>query len=86
MEIIYADEFLKRLQKLPIEIQELYRKQELIFRRDWRNPRLHVKKLKDQPFPFSFRITRRYRVLFTFVYIDIALFMTIGHRKDAYRD
>jgi len=84
MKIVYADEFRKQFHKLPAEIQEIYRQKERIFRINWRDHRLHLKKLKDHPFPFSFRITRRYRVLFAFVDPDIALFATIGHRKDSY--
>lgn len=84
MTIIYAEEFWKQFQKLPHEIQKLYRLQESIFRKNWRDPRLHLKKLTDHPFPFSFRITRRYRVLFTFVEMETALFATIGHRKESY--
>ena len=86
MKIIYAEEFWKEFRRLPPEIQRLYRLQESRFKKNWRDPRLHVKKLTEHPYPFSFRITRRYRVLFTFVDIDRALFGTIGHRKDSYRE
>ena len=84
MTILYADEFRKRFEELPPEIQRLYRVQELRFKKNWRDPRLHTKKLREHPFSFSFRITRRYRVLFAFVEIDTALFATIGHRKNIY--
>jgi mRNA-degrading endonuclease RelE of RelBE toxin-antitoxin system len=80
MKIVYAKEF----KKLPANIQRLYRKQEEIFKENWRDPRLKVKKLRDHPLPFSFRITRGYRVLFVFAETDTALFATIGHRKDVY--
>jgi len=82
MKIVYAREFAKKFKKLPVSVQRLYRKQEDIFKENWRDPRLKVKKLKDHPLPFSFRITRSYRVLFVFVDADTA-FATIGHRKDA---
>ena len=85
MKIIYADEFRKRFRKLPSEIQRLYFAQELRFRENWRDPRLQVKKLKEHPFPFSLRVTRRYRVLFVFVDEDTVLFATIGHRRESYR-
>lgn len=85
MRIVYAEEFAKQLRKLPPGIQRLYRKQEAIFRQDWRDPRLHVKKLRGEPLTFSLRVTREYRVLFLFVENDVALFATIGHRKDVYR-
>jgi mRNA-degrading endonuclease RelE of RelBE toxin-antitoxin system len=84
MKIVYAREFVKEFKKLPGSVQRLYRKQEDIFKEDWRDPRLKVKKLKDHPLPFSFRITRAYRVLFLFVDSDTVLFATIGHRKDVY--
>jgi len=86
VKIIYTNEFGKQFEKLPLDIQRLYNKQEVIFRNNWRDPRLHTKKLKDHPLPFSFRITSRYRVLFTFVSLDTTLFMTIGHRSHSYRD
>jgi mRNA-degrading endonuclease RelE of RelBE toxin-antitoxin system len=84
MKVVYSKEFAKEFKKLPASIQRLYRKQEDIFKENWRDPRLKVKKLKDHPLPFSFRITRGYRVLFVFVESDAALFATIGHRKDVY--
>ena len=85
MKILYVEEFRKRFKKLPREIQLLYRRQEARFRKNWRDPRLHVEKLADHPLPYSFRITRRYRVLFTFVEPETALFATIGHRREVYR-
>lgn len=85
MRLVFAAEFRKQFRKLPKDIQDLYYKQESIFRENWRDPRLHLKKLTDHPFPFSFRITRGYRVLFSFVDAETALLGTIGHRKDIYR-
>ena len=85
MKIIYADEFQKRFKKLPKEIQRLYSLQEDRFQKDWNDPRLHVKRLKDHTLAFSFRITRGYRVLFNFIDKGVALFATIGNRKDIYR-
>ncbi len=85
MKIVYADEFVRKFRDLPSGIQRLYKQQEARFRQNWRDKRLQVKKLKDHPFPFSFRITRRYRVLFVFVDANTALFATVGHRREAYR-
>ena len=84
MTILYAEEFRKQFTKLPTDAQRLFRIREGRFRRDPHDPRLHVKKLHGEPLTFSFRITRRYRVLFVFAESDTALFATIGHRKDAY--
>lgn len=85
MKILYAEEFAKQFRKLPPDIQRLYHKQEAIFRDNWRDPRLHIKKLRGEPLTFSFRVTRDYRVLFVFVEDDTILVATIGHRKDVYR-
>lgn len=85
MKIVYADEFAKQFRKLPPDIQRLYRKQEMIFRVNWRDPRLHVKKLRGEPLVYSFRVTRAYRVLFLFVAPGAALLATIGHRKDIHQ-
>ncbi|MDO8626682.1 MAG: hypothetical protein Q7K39_04520 [Candidatus Magasanikbacteria bacterium] len=85
MKILYAEEFYKRFHKLPLNIQDKFREQELFFKTSWRDPRLHTKKLKGETAAFSFRITREYRVLFMFVAPETALLATIGHRKDVYR-
>jgi mRNA-degrading endonuclease RelE of RelBE toxin-antitoxin system len=85
MKVLYTLEFRKNYSKLPASIQKLYKKQETIFHKDPRDPRLHTKKLKGEPVTFSFRITRSYRVLFFFVSKEEALFVSIGHRKDSYR-
>ncbi len=84
MNVVYAAEFRKQLRKLPAAYQDIYDKQEAIFKLDWHAPRLHLKKLKGSPF-FSFRVTRNYRVLFLFSQTDTALFATIADRKDVYR-
>lgn len=85
MRVVYAEEFYKNFSKLPKAIQHLFRKQDALFKKNWRDPRLHTKKLEGHRLLFSFRITRNYRVLFNFVSEDTALFATIGNRKDIYR-
>lgn len=85
MKIVYAEEFVKQFRKLPRPIQRVYRAQEARFKTNWRDPRLHIKKLIEHPYPFSFRITRSYRVLFVFISAESVLFATIGDRKDVYR-
>ena len=85
MNVVYAKEFVKQFSKLSADVKKLYRKQELIFKQNWLDPRLHIKKLTDNPYPFSFRVTRNYRVLFVIIKNDTALFATIGDRKDIYR-
>lgn len=85
MNIVYADEFRKQFRKLPPSIHRLFKTQEKRFKENWKDPRLHCKKLKNSSGGFSFRITRSWRVLFAFVKDDTVLFATIGHRKDIYR-
>jgi mRNA-degrading endonuclease RelE of RelBE toxin-antitoxin system len=55
------------------------------FRRNWRDPRLHIKKIRALPYALSFRITRRYRVFFYFQNVETAIFFEIDHRKDVYK-
>lgn len=85
MKIVLTDDFERVLLKLPQEIQELYYIQEERFKINWRDMRLHIKKVRGIPYAFSFRITRRYRAFFYFQNSETAIFFDIDHRKDAYR-
>lgn len=85
MEIIRTPEFDHLLNKLPQNEQRLYLVQEKRFKQDWRDPRLHVKKVRDLEHAFSFRVTRRYRVFFYFQSTERTIFFDIGHRNDIYR-
>lgn len=85
MEIIRTEDFKSAFQNLPNEIQRLYCVQETRFKTNWRDPRLHIKKIMSLPHAFSFRITRRYRVFFYWQGKDKAVFFEIDHRKDIYR-
>ena len=84
MKIFHTDEFCKNLIKLPSEIKKIYKKQEKIFSISWRDSRLHTKKMRGEKSVFSFRTTRKYRVLFVFIDPNTALFVSMGHRKDIY--
>lgn len=77
-------EFTSELEKLPLGIKRLFQKQETIFKKNWLEPRLHTKRVRELPGVYSFRITRRYRALFYFKNNE-AVFFSIGHRKDIYR-
>lgn len=66
MNVIRTDDFERSFAKLPLKIQRLYVIQEQHFKNNWRDPRLHIKKVRGLSRAFSFRITRRYRVLFYF--------------------
>ena len=85
MKIYYSSDFQKAYKRLPLSIHRTYQRQEDLFRSNWHDPRLHIKKLKEHTMTFSFRITRRYRVLFMFMDNDTALFSDVDHRKDVYR-
>ncbi len=85
MNILYTKHFVRMLGRAPEDIQGLFFRQEELFKINWRDPRLHAKRLRGQPILFSFRITRNYRVIFTFVKHDTALLTAIGNRKDIYR-
>ncbi len=83
MKIFYSQKFNKVLISLPIGIKRIYKKQEDIFLINWKDPQLHAKKIINTVL-FSFRVTRKYRVLFKFTDENSALFLSIGHRKDVY--
>lgn len=85
MNIIKTDDFEKAFKSLPKDAQRLYQTQEERFVENWRDPRLHIKKVRMLPFALSFRVTRRYRAFFYFKNADTAIFFEIDHRKDIYR-
>jgi len=84
MKISYANEFKKKINFLPARVKRIFQKQEKIFSENWKDPRLHIKKLRGYDNTFSFRITRQYRVLFSLTEDDLAFFVSAGHRKDVY--
>jgi len=84
MKIFHTDTFSSELKLLPLPVRKLYKKQESLFLLNWKDPRLHTKKLRKNNYIFSFRVTRRYRVLFLFRDERTVFFTSIGHRKDIY--
>lgn len=62
MKIIKTVDFEETFHELPQEIKRLVAVQEKRFAANWKDPRLHIKKLKAFGLAFSFRVTRRYRV------------------------
>ena len=85
MKIIKTSDFERAFKKLPKDIQRIYITQEKRFRNNWRDSRLHIKKVRTLPFVLSFRITRRYRVFLYFQSLETAIFFEIDHRKDIYK-
>lgn len=84
LKIFKTSDFAGGFKKLPKEIKELFHKQEKIFLNNWLDPRLHIKRIKELPGAYSFRVTRRYRAFFYFQNPEKAIFFFVGHRKDAY--
>ena len=84
MRIFHTEKFEDNIANLPLGIKRIYKKQEDIFFINWKDPRLHTKKLKGDKNIFSFRITRQYRVLFILLEENSSLFISVGHRKDIY--
>lgn len=85
MTVIEASSFSKAYDLLPTTIQTSYQHQKRVFETNWRDTRLHVKKLLGLDDVYSFRVTRGYRVLFYFQGDRIVVFFMIAHRKDAYK-
>ena len=85
MEITKTDDFVKTFQKLPKNIQRLSFVQEKRFAENWKDPRLHIKKVQALQYAMSFRITNKYRVFFYFQQENKAIFFEIDHRKDIYK-
>lgn len=85
MNIIKTNDFEKAFKALPNDVRRLYQTQEARFIENWRDTRLHIKKVRILPFALSFRITRRYRAFFYFKNADTTVFFEIDHRKDIYR-
>lgn len=86
IDVLLTKEFEDRYRKLPKVTQKRAEKQERLFRQNPFHPSLHTEKLKPaQREVWSFRIDRRYRILFRFVNGKTALFLTVGPHDWIYR-
>ena len=85
MRIIHGEDFDRNLDGLPKQIHRFLAIQEERFKINWRDPRLHIKKVRGLENAYSLRITRRYRSFFYFQNPETAIFFDIDHRKDIYR-
>ena len=86
MVIHYSSHFIKQFKSLPKKIQTLAVEQEAIFKEDSQDPRLHCKALKGRlKGIYSFRVTRNYRILFTWQTAKDVIFHEIGDRKWIYK-
>ena len=85
MRIVRTASFERSLSKLPSAIQSAYVAQEERVQNDWRDARLHLKKLRGLDGVYSLRVTRSYRALFYFDAKGNAILFDIDDRKDIYR-
>ncbi|MBI5135514.1 hypothetical protein HZA86_04770 [Candidatus Uhrbacteria bacterium] len=86
MTIEYSSNFVRSFRRLLIDIQRLAIEQERIFRLNPIDSRLHAKPLRGRlKGLWSFRVTRRYRVLYAWKAKNSALFYEIEHRRFVYQ-
>ncbi|MBI2612715.1 hypothetical protein HYW59_02795 [Candidatus Kaiserbacteria bacterium] len=83
--VIRTGDFKRAIEKLPAHIRKLCDEQLLILGSNWRDSRLHIKKLREFDGAYSFRITRNYRGQFYFDVHDNIIVFDADHRKDSYR-
>ena len=83
--VFQTDDFKRAVEKLPVRIRTFCDEQVAILESDWHDPRLHIKKLREQGGVYSFRITRNYRAQFYFDVDDRIIIFDADHRKDVYR-
>tara|TARA_Y100000310_G_scaffold338721_1_gene429238 strand:+ start:2134 stop:2406 length:273 start_codon:yes stop_codon:yes gene_type:complete len=86
IEIFITKEFQKRYKDLPQDIKKKARKQEKLFRNNPFYPSLHTEKLipKEKDI-WSFRIDKKYRIIFHFKSKDEVIFMTVGDHDWVYK-
>ena len=86
MKIVYTASFDRERKRLPRDIQELLKQQIERFLYDFKDARLHIKKLRGTEVAvYSLRVTRNYRVLFYWEDKETPVWFEIDHRKDVYR-
>ena len=86
MEIIVAWEFKEAYNHLPKQIQSKAKKQEKIFRDNPFHPSLHTEKLVPKSKEvWSFRIDKRYRIIFRFLDRNKIVFLTVGPHDWIYK-
>jgi mRNA-degrading endonuclease RelE of RelBE toxin-antitoxin system len=86
MEIIATEEFKKGYNYLLKKIQQKAKKQEIIFKNNPFYPSLHTEKLvPGSKEVWSFRIDKRYRVIFRFLNKNKVIFLTVGPHDWIYK-
>ena len=86
MQVLVTREFEERLSELPPAIKRKFARQEKTFRNNPFHPSLHTEKLEPRGHQvWSFRIDRRYRVIFRFVDRAAVLLLTVGPHDWVYQ-
>ncbi|HEY4517177.1 MAG TPA: type II toxin-antitoxin system RelE/ParE family toxin [Candidatus Paceibacterota bacterium] len=83
--VISTDDYHRAVQGFPQHVRVLAKRQIDLLAANWRDSRLHVKKLRERRSIYSFRITRNYRAFFYFDTQDSIIVFDADDRKDAYR-
>lgn len=84
-EVLVTQEFIRLYRELPLSVQKRAEKQERLFRQNPFHPSLHTEKLMPREREvWSFRIDKRYRIIFRFLAQEKALFLLVGHHKWIY--
>ncbi|MEK7084317.1 MAG: type II toxin-antitoxin system RelE/ParE family toxin [Patescibacteria group bacterium] len=84
--IEYTPEFKERYRMLPLSVHTRADKQENFFRYNPFHPSLHTEKLNPkQKGVWSFRIDKKYRIIFRFLDTGSVLFLTVGPHDWVYR-
>lgn len=86
MEILVAREFETNYAKLSEKIKDKFEKKERIFKSNPFHSSLHTEKLAPKVKQvWSFRIDKKYRIIFQFISKDKVVFLNIGHHHWIYR-
>lgn len=84
-EILVTQEFIRLYKELPLPVQKRAEKQERLFRQNPLHPSLHTEKLMPKEREvWSFRIDKRYRIIFRFLGKEKVLFLLVGHHNWIY--
>ncbi len=86
IEIFVTQEFCQRYKKLPKNIQKKAEAKERLFRKNPFHPSLHTEKLiPKKKEVWSFRIDKKYRIIFRFINHNKVLFLTVGPHDWVYK-
>lgn len=83
--IVLGSKFIVHFKKLPISIKKKTDSLVGFLAIDYRDSRLHTKKLHGSNNFYSFRVNRDYRVIFQFLDNQTIHLLNISHRKDIYK-